>query len=449
MAQSIVNAAHLLCVMLVLVVPGRSTCAENSEIPPKKLSISSLQESPRLLQLKKRVANGEALALSQFWAAMPMEHSPLFEPITNEPGRILVTFVWRAATGTTDVGVLGRQMTRLLDTDLWFLTEVMDVSTPIFYAFFPTVKGESLGRVADPFNPNRFVVSDEVLSAIPQDLKGDNSQWLKTSMLLFRESPSARWSDVHPGTPTGKIEMFTVEDKGNTRARRVWVYTPSDYHSDAKVPYRLLICFNGPSYLIEIPVPTILDNLIASNEIWPIIAVMVDNGSLKAAAEDLDNHAMFADFMGKELLPWIQKNWRVSIDPSHVILCGYSRGGSGAAYVAWKHPELFGNVLAQSGAFWRGNEGGVEDPEWLTQQIKHSPKVGLRFYIDVGSQETRATPGGPVFIEANRHLVQALQEKGYPVRYLEVAGARHDPIHWRSQVPEGLLFLAGKETQTK
>jgi enterochelin esterase-like enzyme len=67
-------------------------------------------------------------------------------------------------------------------------------------------------------------------------------------------------------------------------------------------------------------------------------------------------------------------------------------------------PEVFGNVLAQSGAFWRGNEGGTADLEWLTQQFKSSPKINLRFYLEAGDQETGKTPGGPIFIEANQRL---------------------------------------------
>jgi enterochelin esterase family protein len=147
------------------------------------------------------------------------------------------------------------------------------------------------------------------------------------------------------------------------------------------------------------------------------------------------------------MVPWIHKKWHISIDPADTIVCSYSRGGLGAAYVAWKHPEVFGNVLAQSGAFWRGNEGGIDEAEWLTKEIKNSPRQNLRFYVEVGSQETGTTPAGPIFIEANRRLSQALKTKGYDVRYVEVSGGRHDPINWRFQLAEGVIFLAGKRPQ--
>jgi len=83
-------------------------------------------------------------------------------------------------------------------------------------------------------------------------------------------------------------------------------------------------------------------------------------------------------------------------------LCGASAGGLAAAYVALARPELFGNVLAQSGAFWRGNEGTNGPPyEWLAHEVVTRPRREVRFYLEVGGDETAHAVGvGPVFIEA-------------------------------------------------
>src|SRR5262245_29339923 len=442
------NVALLIAILSCLLLPPRYSTHSQILVKASQQQWTNepRAESPRLKQLKAQVAAGDQSALSRFWEAVAREHTPLVETIPNEPGKVLVTFLWRAVPGTTDVKVMGEQMTRLLETDLWFTTLTMDPRIPIFYSFFPIITGDAQRKAVDPLNQHRFVIPAEAQAVIPPDLQAGATWWQQTSMLLFHENPAARWTDVQPGTPKGKIEMFTMGEKKRARNRRVWVYEPPNYNPKSSAPYRLLVFFDGPSYLAEIPAPTILNNLLAADEIWPAVAVMIDNGDQRASAEDLDNHEAFADFMGTELIPWVRKNWRVSTDPSHTIICGYSRGGLGAAYVAWKHPEVFGNVLAQSGAFWRGNEGGTSDPEWLTQRFKNSPKANLRFYLDVGAEETRPTPGGPIFIEANRRLHQTLEAKGYDVCYVEVSGARHDPIHWRFQLADGILYLAGKRT---
>jgi enterochelin esterase family protein len=256
---------------------------------------------------------------------------------------------------------------------------------------------------------------------------------------------AVNWTEVQTGIPKGKIENFTVEDKHYNRNRGIWVYTPPNYSPQATQPYGLLLCFDGEDYLKDIPAPTILDNLLAANKIPPVVAVMIDNS--QARLDDLANHAAFADFMGDELLPWVRKNWRVTTQPDKTVLCGFSAGGLASAYVAFKRPELFGNVISQSGAFWRGNEGGMDNLEWLTQQYKNSPKLPLRFYIEVGALETGKTAGGPVFIEANRRFRQALELKGYDLRYTEVEGAKHEAAHWRLQLADALMFFFGKGSQ--
>jgi enterochelin esterase family protein len=236
--------------------------------------------------------------------------------------------------------------------------------------------------------------------------------------------------------------MFSIEDNEYKRKRRVWVYTPPSYNQNSAAPYSLLICFDGSSYISDIPAPTILDNLLAADKIRPTVAIMVDNE--EARLGDLANHQSFADFMGKDLLPWVRKTYHVTTDADKTILCGYSAGGLAAAYVAFRRPDLFGNVLSQSGAFWRGNEGGTDDLEWLTMQFKSSPRLNLRFYVEVGALETGRIAGGPVFIEATRRFRQVLKDKGYDLRYEEIPGARHEPAHWREQLAEGLIYLSGK-----
>ena len=242
--------------------------------------------------------------------------------------------------------------------------------------------------------------------------------------------------------PHGRVEELTIESKAYGRARKVAVYTPPDYSPQRAEPYSLLICFDGMTYYQhEIPVPALLDDFSSSGKAPPMIAVFVDTS--ESRLEDLANNQRFADFLGEELIPRVRQGWRVTADPRHVIVAGASAGGLGAAYVAFRRPDLFGNVLCQSGAFWRGNESSNDAPyEWLTAQYGTTPRKPLRFYVEVGANETRHAVGvGPVFIEASRRFRDALTAKGYPLRYIEVPGADHEPGHWSRQFPEGLLWL--------
>ena len=60
----------------------------------------------------------------------------------------------------------------------------------------------------------------------------------------------------------------------------------------------------------------------------------------------------------------------------------------------FRRPDLFGNVLSQSGAFWRGSEGSNDAPyEWLTSQYAAAARKPIRFLLNVGSTETRGAMG--------------------------------------------------------
>lgn len=239
----------------------------------------------------------------------------------------------------------------------------------------------------------------------------------------------------------GKLEEHTVPSRSYGHHRRVWVYTPAGYDAGNPTPYPLLLLFDGQDYQEEIPALATLDQLQASGKMPPTVAVLVDNSAARLA--DLANHRQFADFIGNELIPWARSKWNLTRDPRHSIVGGYSAGGLAAAYIAFRHPELFGKVLAQSGAFWRGNEGANEPWEWLTAQYAAAPRRDTVFYLEVGDQETRRAVGvGPVFIEANRRLRDALRAKGYQVEYVEVPGGNHEPSHWKAQLAPALEFLS-------
>lgn len=148
----------------------------------------------------------------------------------------------------------------------------------------------------------------------------------------------------------------------------------------------------------------------------------------------------------EELVPWISENYLVTRDPSQIFVGGASAGGLAAAYAALEHPEVFGNVISQSGAFSFGKPG-EEGFEWLTEQIASKEKVAVKFYLDAGSLETKSLrPIGdaPNLIAASHRLRDVLRDMGYFVHYHQFSGG-HDYISWRGCFAKGLLVLLGKD----
>jgi len=243
---------------------------------------------------------------------------------------------------------------------------------------------------------------------------------------------------------TGRVAEFRIKSTVLGNNRRIWVYTPPGYRATGAESYGLVIAFDGEDYQKDIPLPRILDSLAATRKTPPMVAVLIDNASGAERLRDLANQRTFAEFLSRDLVPWVRKRYNVTRDPHRTIVTGSSAGGLAAAYVAFVHPELFGNVHSQSGAFWRGAAGSNGPPyEWLTKQYMAQPKKGIRFFMDVGALETQHVVGtGPVFIEATRRFYDVLRTKGYEVSYTEVPGGVHAPQSWVKRTPFGIAALA-------
>lgn len=261
------------------------------------------------------------------------------------------------------------------------------------------------------------------------------------SVLLALVVAAATATAQRPGT----VSEHVLHSKVLERDRRLTVYLPDGYPDVCPATgCSVLVMFDAAVYTSDIDLPASLDRLIASKRIPAVVALLVENESGATRIGDLGNRAVFARFMGEEVIPWLRAGWRVTRDPSHVVISGSSAGGLGAAFVAFKRPDLFGNVLSQSGAFWRGAEASNDEPyEWLTAQYQAAPRARIRFFMDVGARETSGALGGaaPSIVEANRHLRDVLKAKGYAVDYFEVPNGVHSPEAWKERLPVGLAAL--------
>ncbi len=182
----------------------------------------------------------------------------------------------------------------------------------------------------------------------------------------------------------------------------------------------------------------ILDNLIGQKKIPPIVAVFVYQTERRN--KELACDEKFADFVANELIPQVRKDFHVSSDPDHVIVSGLSLGGLMSSFCAYRHPEVFGNVISLSGSYqWFPGmfDGAHDEPGWLTRQFVASPKLPVRFFLTAGKFENFYPFS---LLGENRRLRDVLQAKGYDVKYFEFSGG-HDPVCWRGPFVDGLQWL--------
>ena len=413
---------------------------------------------PKLIALQNELESGNTDALDTFWHKIDKLGAPLVESIENDSDYSWVTFLWRAEKDIKNVVVLSqldgsffyvanKTMTRMLDTDLWYKTYRVRNDVRTTYRFSPD---DSLVHLSeekdqekrrsnwrhDPLNPRTFV--------FPANEETPSKEVID-SVLELPSAPPQLWISPKPGVPAGQVEEFRLRSEILDNERRVWIHTPPGYTA-AGEPYGLLILFDGYAYAKVIPTPTILDNLLAESLISPMVTVMVDTPE-ETRYRELGCYPPFNGFLAQELVHWIYQRYHVTSDPSQTVVGGLSRGGLAAAFAGLRHPDIFGKVLSQSGAFWWRAKGSQskdssEEFEWLTCQFAVSEKQPLSFYLDVGLLEDWfETP--PSILLTNRHMRNVLLAKGYPVHYAEFNGG-HEFLCWRGTLADGLLALVGK-----
>ncbi len=407
--------------------------------------------SPQIAALQKELATGNRAALEQFWQAVTKQTAPLIEPFAEDDKFSLVTFVYRGKEDVKNVLVFGGiagidvtkcQMAHLQDTDLWYKTYRVRKDARFTYAFSVNDSMVPL----DELKPGDMKALMQRISTFKFDpLNPKKFPGYTPSLLEMPNATPQPYITEQTNTAKGLVEKQRFKSTILNNERNIWVYTPPNYQATTK-PYGLLVVFDGFTYLSQVPTQTILDNLIAKNLIPPLVAVTVDNVSQVSRGVELPCNPAFADFLAKELVPMLREKYNLSKDAAQTLVAGSSYGGLASTYAAFRHPEVFGNVLSQSGSYWWRPEGNAdEEHEWLTKQFAASPKLPVRFYMDVGLMESDPTPGkGPSMVVANRHLREVLRAKGYSVHYAEFNGG-HEYINWRGTLAEGLLTLVGKQ----
>jgi len=107
----------------------------------------------------------------------------------------------------------------------------------------------------------------------------------------------------------------------------------------------------------------ILDNLIAQNKAKPMTIIMPYANTYSslghvAEREDLLRTDLFSQDVINDIIPFVQKNYRVLAGKDHRAIAGFSLGGRHTLAIGLANPDLFNWVCAYSPAIW---ENELED----------------------------------------------------------------------------------------
>jgi sugar lactone lactonase YvrE/enterochelin esterase-like enzyme len=232
-----------------------------------------------------------------------------------------------------------------------------------------------------------------------------------------------------PNVPHGDFLQGTISDSKifPRTENKFQVYVPAQY--DPAKPACLLVKLDGLGAFEG----TVLDNLIANNEVPIIIAVGVASGTIWKDPEgtpkrqalrfnrsyEFDSvNDRFSEYVLNELLPAVQKltthdGRRITLSPNgndHAATGG-STGGIGSFTLAWQRPDQFARIYSVIGTFV-SMRGGHEYPALIR---KTEPKP-IRIFLEDGSTDA----WNPLFgswYDANLNMESALSFAGYDVAH--------------------------------
>jgi S-formylglutathione hydrolase FrmB len=181
--------------------------------------------------------------------------------------------------------------------------------------------------------------------------------------LLFVQSSFAQ-----PATAKQAVKGKLVEVKFNTPSLKgnllgdpteqgLSIYLPPSYDASPGKRYPVVYLLHGfgASYQMwmdnaDLNVPSILDGLIGAGKIREMI-VVAPNGKNAYGGSFYVNSAVtgnWEDYIYKDVVSYVDANYRTMARSSSRGIAGHSMGGFGAVYLGMKHVDVFSAIYAMS-----------------------------------------------------------------------------------------------------
>lgn len=260
---------------------------------------------------------------------------------------------------------------------------------------------------------------------------------------------------------TGKVlDNQTLKSKILKGDRKFAIYLPPDYETSQRT-YPVLYLLHGAGddhtgWVQFGEVLHIADKTIAEGKATPMIIVMPDaNTGRRGYENDIKNEWRYEDFFFEELMPFVEKNYRIKAEKRFRAVSGLSMGGGGTFTYALHHPELFSSACPLSAAtgpssiedaktrLARNNQTATDDELQayfnrqsvltLINNVPDNQKKAVRWYIDCGDDD--------FLFEGNSLVHIAMRKKEIPHEF-RIRDGGHTWTYWRTSLPTVLEFVS-------
>lgn len=340
-------------------------------------------------------------------------------PVVEGPDQ--VHFVYRGeatdmAIGGDMIGSLREvPMQRVQGTDVFYYSAQLEPDAQVLYRFFRNYDEQ----IADPKHDEKTI-----------DRRG--------SPLSIFSMPGFKAPDFlgeAPADKKGKTEAreLTIPSKQGASAKFT-VYLPAKYESSTD-RYPVVYLYDGTMALKQGSLVNALDNLLGT-KVKPLIAVMIDE--IKTGPEPIANEGddikARGDILAKEIVPYVDKNFRTLSDSQNRAVMGPGGEGPTAVYTAFRYPELFGGLAIQTMFTQERAEAAFKD------LIKNANEVPMRVYLDWGIYDSRSPLEGWDTRRESRRWYGIFEDHGYKPAGGEVHQGAGWP-NWRNRADRWLSAL--------
>ena len=234
-------------------------------------------------------------------------------------------------------------------------------------------------------------------------MQRDGTRYL--SMLLVDGERSENYKEANQ---RGSVSHVWYDSELLGINRRMTVYTPYGYETSKKTKYPVLYLLHGgggdeEAWTSMGRTAQILDNLIEKGLAKPMIVVMPNGNPGQQAACTLNLPAKdisyrdpayansYVTSLVKEIIPFIEKNYRAIPKKEARAIAGLSMGGGHTTSATMLFPGVFDYICPMS--------CGMRDGENVDAQMQAIKKAGYKLYWIGCGTEDFAWPGTEVMVE--------------------------------------------------
>ena len=252
-----------------------------------------------------------------------------------------------------------------------------------------------------------------------------------------------------PGAPHGKLsEKHTLASKIYDGMKYdYWVYASPGV--DPNVPSPLMVWQDGQGLTGElsgIRLSTVTENLVQQGLLPPLVHVMIapgtapDGKAMRSVEYDTVSDR-YPRFLMEEVLPEVEKTYKLRQDGYSRAIAGESSGGICAFNAAWLMPEKFARVQSAVGSFtsiqWRSKEN-VDGGNVYPFMVRKEAKRNIRVWMSDGADDLENNHGS--WPMQNIQMANSLKFREYDFHF-RFGTAAHGGAQAALDLPESLTWL--------